>query len=171
KARIGFLVYQLRRSLRCAELQPPDAARPVVVVQRDVEQRAAVGRPERRAGGLFDWRLDALAAVDAPYMQGIALRALQIAPEGEIAMARAVRDPAEAEIGVLCGLAVAVQEHLLAGFVVVVIARAAAEDRMLAGCAKTHVIGPVAIRCGHAGVFLRDAAAHFRDQRAAQLRR
>ena len=143
-----------------ADHMPQHAARAMFVIEPDVKQRAAVGRPFQRAVGVGDAGIEESAGRSLDDVDRVEFGAFGIDGVGDQSVVGAVRDAGDAEISVRLGERVAVEQDLLfsAG------ARHAAEQRVLPADDEAAVIGESSIRSRNAGVIFLDAALHLGEQ-------
>ncbi len=138
--------------------------RPVVGVHPDVEERLAVVRPHRGAGGCRDHVGEIVAALRLAHVEREILRSLVVVGIGDGAVVGAVADAADAEIGLARRHRLAVDQHLL----VAAVAPGAHDQRMFGAVPVARRIGVVAVRRGDGEVVFLDAPAHLLEQLEAE---
>ena len=139
----------------------------VVLVDHGVEDGLTVGGPDDIAVRVFDRPVDDRAGRDVADEEAITLRAVEVEGVGEAAVVVTVLAVPDPEIGLALGLAVAVEQQDLCRLVV---ARGAAEERMLAAFDVAAVVGPCSVWRGHRGVVLLHAPAHLGVERLPERR-
>ena len=151
-------------ALVAAEVMAEHPAGPMLLVEPDIEERPAVGRPFEAAVIVGDLGIDDGAGLRLDDVHREELRALGVDRVGDQCVVGAVRDVGDAEIGVVAGKRVAVDQELLGAAV----SRRAAEQRMLTAGDEARVVGEGAVGRGDRGVVLLDAALHLGEEQLLQ---
>ncbi len=142
-----------------------DLARAVLVVEPDVEQRPTVRRPFEVSVIVGDVGIDDGAGRGLDDVNGAEFRALCIDGISDEPVVGAVRDIGNAEIGMVLGECVAVDQNLL----IAAVAREPAEQGMLTARHEARVVGERAVRRRHRGIVFLDTFLHLGEELLLQL--
>lgn len=138
EARVGLLVDEHVLFAPGADRVAEDARGPMAGVEADVEEMAAIGRPDCAAAGVGDHVGKVVTTLQAADRERVELRAGVVVRPGEQLVVGRVEGAADAEIGVSRGERVAVEHDLFRPAA----AGHAHVQRVLAAFDGAHRIGP-----------------------------
>ena len=162
----GIVLGEHQLVVDAAEPMAVDLAGAMVCIDTDVVEAGAVVHPDDRAVGVDDDVVGVEAGREVADADDVQLGACRVGAPGELAVIGRGPGFVDAEEGAVAPLGIAVEHDLLDA----VLARLAAEERLLAALAMTRVVEPRPVGDGHRGIVLLHAAAHLRDERVDQLR-